>query len=653
MILSIVLSRFGIYFTILSFWPAHLICQALQATTNKMAQVTLFSSRSYENPHKDLAIDCQLLGPAGMTMHVAGFWDGDSTYRVRFALPVEGTWGYTVTCNDTTNRRLHGIHGQIDVQKYAGSNLFYAKGSLRVSANARHLTYGDGDPFFYLGDTAWEITWKSREPEMLSYLADRARKGFNALQIVVMSHQFFYDYGVRNRYGADFFMNNNLLQLNPRYFDYLDRVVQAANDSGFVVALVPLWAGMMQYYAQGPGSRTLTVEQSLLLARYVGARYAGSNVLWIVGGDNEYFATEKRDFWALFARTLTNASGDAHLVTVHPKSYKASFDFFDNSDTWLSFHMYQSSHVAGGEYTWRGALTGFYNKNTKPLLNGEATYEDIYNNLWQPGDTTQVRSFRIDATSVRQSSYESLLSGALVGMTYGANGIWQWDTPELPGTHLPRYSAVEAKNLPGSSHMTILKDIMAKIQWYNATPAQNLLVDLRSQEDFVPIASSGLRIIAYIPHNTSWIKLRTFPGAGLAYYHWINPSTGDSSLSRQLSGPLFFTPPDTRDWVLVIQKSETYAHNDLNTVSSFLLEQNYPNPFNPKTIIRYHVPQDASVVVKVYTVLGKQVATLVDDDLTAGSYSVEFDGSALPSGVYFCRISTRRFTDTKRLLLVK
>lgn len=60
-----------------------------------------------------------------------------------------------------------------------------------------------------------------------------------------------------------------------------------------------------------------------------------------------------------------------------------------------------------------------------------------------------------------------------------------------------------------------------------------------------------------------------------------------------------------------------------------------------KAIIRYHVPQDASVVMKVHTVLGTEVETLVNDDLTAGSYAVEFDGSTLPSRVYFYRISTR------------
>jgi hypothetical protein len=90
---------------------------------------------------------------------------------------------------------------------------------------------------------------------------------------------------------------------------------------------------------------------------------------------------------------------------------------------------------------------------------------------------------------------------------------------------------------------------------------------------------------------------------------------------------------------------------------------NGPNPFstkggsasggNPKTIIGFHLPKDTKVTLKVYTLLGVEVTTLIDAEHTAGSYSVEFDGSHLPSGVYFYRIASPAFADTKKFILVQ
>jgi hypothetical protein len=630
-------------------WPTRLACQTLQAKTNQMVEISLSSPRQYAHPLMDVFVECLLIGPSGESFSVGGFWDGGNIYRVRFALPTPGTWTFTTLCTDTSNLGLHNISGSVSVEKSNESQPFSSKGFLKVSPNGRYLTYDNGEPFFYLGDTAWEITWKSREPDMLSYIADRQKKGFTALQVVVMSHQFFYEYGVRNRSGEDFFLNNDRTRLNPRYFDYLDRIVQAANDAGMVVALVPLWAGMMEYYTRG----ALTVEQAMLLARYVGARYAGSNILWIVGGDNSYETVERIVFWSQFALALKKTSGVHHLVTVHPKAWTSSSEYFNKNDTWLDFDMYQSSHVAGGDFTWRAGLAGYYSNNHKPLLDGEATYEDIYSNLWLPGDTTRMQSFRVQSVDVRQSSYESIFSGALVGITYGANGIWQWDTPELPGTHMPRVPATQAQDFPGSVHMMILKQIMQKIPWYDAVPAQNLVSDFRSQENYIPIITTENRIVAYLPHHTEWVQLKMFPNSRSTEYFWINPSTGDTSVTQFVGAIPRFVPPTSEDWILVIKNPEFAAQIDSRTDGTRFLEQNYPNPFNPTTVIRYHVPKDMRVRISVYNTLGQEVATLVDQEHTPGSYIVDFDGSRLSGGVYFCRINSRSFSETRKFILVK
>jgi hypothetical protein len=87
-------------------------------------------------------------------------------------------------------------------------------------------------------------------------------------------------------------------------------------------------------------------------------------------------------------------------------------------------------------------------------------------------------------------------------------------------------------------------------------------------------------------------------------------------------------------------------------VRSYSLEQNYPNPFNPSTHIRLSIAEKQMTIVKVFDLLGREVATLMDEVKEAGAYAVEFNATGLPSGVYFCRMQAGTFASTKKLLLV-
>jgi len=85
----------------------------------------------------------------------------------------------------------------------------------------------------------------------------------------------------------------------------------------------------------------------------------------------------------------------------------------------------------------------------------------------------------------------------------------------------------------------------------------------------------------------------------------------------------------------------------------FSLSQNYPNPFNPSTVISYQLPVIGFVSLKVYDILGKEIATLVNEEQPAGEYEIEFDGSALTSGIYFYQLKAGDFTQTKKMILLK
>ncbi len=87
--------------------------------------------------------------------------------------------------------------------------------------------------------------------------------------------------------------------------------------------------------------------------------------------------------------------------------------------------------------------------------------------------------------------------------------------------------------------------------------------------------------------------------------------------------------------------------------SDYQLSQNYPNPFNPNTTIKYAIPKAGLVTIKVYNILGNEIATLVNEEKRPGEYSVIFNGLNLSSGIYFYRITSGKFTETKKLILMK
>jgi len=99
----------------------------------------------------------------------------------------------------------------------------------------------------------------------------------------------------------------------------------------------------------------------------------------------------------------------------------------------------------------------------------------------------------------------------------------------------------------------------------------------------------------------------------------------------------------------VVSDVEIIAADEMN----YILQQNYPNPFNPITNIQFNIADIGFVTLKVYDVLGNEVATLVNEEKPSGSYKVDFNGSGLPSGIYIYRLITAKFSDSKKLMLLK
>lgn len=118
-------------------------------------------------------------------------------------------------------------------------------------------------------------------------------------------------------------------------------------------------------------------------------------------------------------------------------------------------------------------------------------------------------------------------------------------------------------------------------------------------------------------------------------------------------GDLFITSFQNNT-ILKVTNLPTAVEEDYNSaVTDFSLEQNYPNPFNPSTKINYRLASAGSATLKVFDVLGKEVATLVNEEKPAGNYSVDFNAAGLSSGIYFYTLKQNNFVETKKMILMK
>lgn len=162
-------------------------------------------------------------------------------------------------------------------------------------------------------------------------------------------------------------------------------------------------------------------------------------------------------------------------------------------------------------------------------------------------------------------------------------------------------------------------------------------------------------VIAYGPNGEEYFKIRY--DANPEWYYTTHKASlfcpDDNCL--MIFGSTWNLDPDTAQ-VLFMTKWDNVVNVEEKNNSipeNFLLFQNYPNPFNPNTTIKYQIPEANIISLKVYDVLGKEIGTLVDKEMVAGSYQIDFDASEYPSGIYFYQINAGDYTETKKMVLLK
>ena len=150
-----------------------------------------------------------------------------------------------------------------------------------------------------------------------------------------------------------------------------------------------------------------------------------------------------------------------------------------------------------------------------------------------------------------------------------------------------------------------------------------------------------------IPEQMQWMKIGFVPGSGTT----TEPKLYSFTDKNVTTGKYFYR-------LKQIDFDGSYNYSkivdvELTAPDKFSLEQNFPNPFNPATTINYQLPKSGYVTLKVYNILGREVATLVNEQKTQGRYSVNFNASRLASGVYFYRIKAGDFIQTEKMILLR
>jgi hypothetical protein len=427
----------------------------------------------------------------------------------------------------------------------APEHRFTRHGRLRVSGDRTHLAHADGTPFFYLADTAWNGPLLSTDADWQAYLADRAAKGFTAIQFITHAP---WSAAMTNLEGQTAWTNDPKHPVSESFFDRIDRRIAEINAAGLLAVPVLAWAANFGASARLNIGHTATADDLIPLLRYQLDRFAKRHCLFFLAGDAHYTWWRSRK-WKKVARALFTHSSSVtphpSLITLHPAGLTWPFAHFKD-EPWLDLYAYQSSHSEDPRtLNWlhAGPPATFWKKHPRPTINVEPVYEDI---LGRNGPFT--------ADAVRRAAYASLLNAPTAGVAYGAHGLWGWhDRPTEALNHNGLGVGQPwrvAMNLPGSHHMGHLAGLMTSINWWTLRPDSTLVTSQTSSPHPVSAARSatGDLALVYFPTGQPLALDRGRLKRNLSAM-WFNPRTGERAAAAYDGDRV--TPPDSSDWLLL------------------------------------------------------------------------------------------------------
>jgi hypothetical protein len=449
---------------------------------------------------------------------------------------------------------------------------------VQVHPDGHYLQTADGQPFFWLGDTAWELIHATTRDECSYYLNTRARQGYTVIQTNVLGEMDGLNKPTPE--GLRPFADNDPSKPNEAYFDRVVQIVDEAAAHGLYVALLPAWGDKLTA-PWGAGPKIFTLENlpvARAYARYLGGKLRGrTNVVWMLGGDrpavldpaqtgewphnqSKIFgfpaAMDWRPIWREVAAGLAEGTGTTPVCLYHPQGGGFTTSVMMPHEGWLSIHGMQSGHGGGHDLpVWDLVARDYALTPAKPTLDLEPNYEDHPVSPWPRWDPA-LGYFRDH--DVRKQCYRSVLAGAC-GVTYGHHAIWGFVGGRNDVINHADRDWIDAMHRPGGSQMIYLRQLIESRPFFTRIPDLSIVSNPSSGGALHITASrgrDGTYAMIYFPTSdqTATIDLGKLRGAKLKAW-WFDPRTGFAHPLGLIDGggrKEFTSPSYGPDWVLVL-----------------------------------------------------------------------------------------------------
>jgi hypothetical protein len=400
---------------------------------------------------------------------------------------------------------------------------------LQISPNGRYFLDASGAPFFWLGDTQWQLCHGFSLPDVEAILKDRRNKGFNVIQVMITGVG---DGTIPSFAGQTPWLKDDPSTPNPAYFEHLDAIVRLADKNGLILAL---------YLCHNAQRDFITLANARTYARWVASRYRNNpNILWVFVTDIPL--VENLPLIRELVAGVQEGDGGSHLISYHPDPAIPALSSGEiHNEPWLAFNMIQVFNYYEG--IW-GMVTRDYRRTPpKPVVMAEAAYE-----------AGMEYGFPVTPLVVRKQAYYSVLAGGF--HSYGHSDNWR-----IPPTWKEGLSA------PGAQQMSVLKRIFCERNWWDLVPDQKLIVSQPNEGTTLNVAARSAQgdwAMIYLGLPTAFsVIMNRLQGPASYEAFWIHPETGlESSISSysgigtiSSSDILYFTtPPGWPDALLWIRQ---------------------------------------------------------------------------------------------------